>query len=319
MSNSDPSTCSDQSLHSGQVSSENAEPVAKSRPSLSKFYVLWGWLNHSPLLLWGMMWLAIFGTSAIAISSLLNLNSSQWRSLSSSSLEPPVEQGAEATTTAQTPASSGASNPDSKPTPEEPSTESSAATPRLNSATAASPPAALPSQPSPWIFGAIALSCGLASLWLTKQLCIAPEAASAGARRSRHAPKRLAHYATSDRLPLPSKPKAALPVQMGTEIPVFPVVPPLAAFQPMATKLSGLAPHPAHVQPSTAAQPNAPMGRALEATAAPTGVPEAVPHSVAVDVMPTEQAHPLDWNEASLADLMDIRRQRSLNSLLAKP
>jgi hypothetical protein len=35
-----------------------------------------------------------------------------------------------------------------------------------------------------------------------------------------------------------------------------------------------------------------------------------------VTVVPAEESHPLDWGEASLAEMMDIRKQRSLASLM---
>lgn len=35
-----------------------------------------------------------------------------------------------------------------------------------------------------------------------------------------------------------------------------------------------------------------------------------------VTVVPAEESHPLDWGEAGLADMMDIRKQRSLASLM---
>jgi hypothetical protein len=35
-----------------------------------------------------------------------------------------------------------------------------------------------------------------------------------------------------------------------------------------------------------------------------------------VTVIPAEASHPLDWQEESLADTMDIRKRRSLSSWL---
>ncbi len=35
-----------------------------------------------------------------------------------------------------------------------------------------------------------------------------------------------------------------------------------------------------------------------------------------VTVVPSEEAHPLDWGDASLADMMDIRKQKSISSLM---
>jgi hypothetical protein len=35
-----------------------------------------------------------------------------------------------------------------------------------------------------------------------------------------------------------------------------------------------------------------------------------------VTVVPENESHPLDWGEANLADMMDIRKQKPLSSLL---
>jgi hypothetical protein len=35
---------------------------------------------------------------------------------------------------------------------------------------------------------------------------------------------------------------------------------------------------------------------------------------VPVTIVPAKENHPLDWGEASLADTLDIRKQRSLSS-----
>jgi len=37
-----------------------------------------------------------------------------------------------------------------------------------------------------------------------------------------------------------------------------------------------------------------------------------------VTVLPPEESHPLDWDEATLADMMDLRKRQSLASLLRK-
>lgn len=46
----------------------------------------------------------------------------------------------------------------------------------------------------------------------------------------------------------------------------------------------------------------------------PEDSPSEKSHPTTVTVVPTEESHPLDWREESLADLMDIRRRRSFSS-----
>lgn len=53
---------------------------------------------------------------------------------------------------------------------------------------------------------------------------------------------------------------------------------------------------------------------AQRATASQTAIAP-VASSRLVTVVPPEETHPLDWGDASLADRMDIRKQRSLSSL----
>jgi hypothetical protein len=45
-------------------------------------------------------------------------------------------------------------------------------------------------------------------------------------------------------------------------------------------------------------------------------VSSAVTRLPTVTVVPSEEAHPLDWSDASLADRMDIRKQKSISSLM---
>ncbi|KAM3092416.1 hypothetical protein ACKFKG_22340 [Phormidesmis sp. 146-35] len=59
-----------------------------------------------------------------------------------------------------------------------------------------------------------------------------------------------------------------------------------------------------------------PKPRSTMQIAAPQrSTPAASPQPI-VTVVPTEEAHPLDWGDASLADMMDIRKQKSISSLM---
>jgi hypothetical protein len=40
------------------------------------------------------------------------------------------------------------------------------------------------------------------------------------------------------------------------------------------------------------------------------------PVAVEAEVIPVEQTHPLDWDEPSLADSLDLRQRRSLSDWL---
>jgi len=158
-----------------------------------------------------------------------------------------------------------------------------------------------------WLFGAIALSCTAGSIFVSKQLTrperpqrlSRPKTATNNVTQTpypkrRHKPaakpkrshskrsqlKRLRPYSPSDS-PLP------LPSQSFSQ-----------AYYPVSQASGGNHPaRPPVSQPRLASPPKAPA-------------------EVPVTVVPAAEDHPLDWGQASLADTLDIRKQRSISSWL---
>jgi hypothetical protein len=58
-----------------------------------------------------------------------------------------------------------------------------------------------------------------------------------------------------------------------------------------------------------------PRSPSIETTIAPIPQP-VVNYPPVVTVVPSEEAHPLDWGDANLAERMDIRKQKSISSLM---
>lgn len=137
-----------------------------------------------------------------------------------------------------------------------------------------------------WLFGAIALSCAAGSILISSQANRPP--------RSRKAvkPKRLAPYIASETaeplFPTVAQPPVAMP-------PSFALV--TQPHQPMPTAAPFMAPT---TLMQLAHQVSQAAGQAVE-----------VPAAIAPEDKP-----PLDWGEASLADRLDIRKQRSVSPLL---
>ncbi|PSB28008.1 hypothetical protein [Stenomitos frigidus] len=148
-----------------------------------------------------------------------------------------------------------------------------------------------------WLFGAIALSCAAGSLLVSKQ-----------ANR-------------------PPRPRKSIKIKPLTSYPVTTAIQPTIAIQPPSPSTSRPQPQPGVVpsfvlnprqvqHPAKTARPSiAPptlMQLAHQEFQSATGQATDVP----VTVVPSEDKHPLDWGEASLADQLDIRKRRSISSLL---
>lgn len=133
-----------------------------------------------------------------------------------------------------------------------------------------------------WLFGAIALGGALGSFLISQQLeQLDPK---------RNQPKRLKRQAPVKR-PQP-KPQPAAIINASKNRQAAP-----------AKQRQPVAPAAASDRPSrVAARPGA---RPVQALAQPV-----------VTVVPAEESHPLDWGEASLAEMMDLRKRRPLSSLL---
>jgi hypothetical protein len=131
------------------------------------------------------------------------------------------------------------------------------------------------------IFTSCALGCLLISQRLRQQPQPQPQRKSPAVRKS---PKRITKSANA-KSALPGKTLAELPASYS---PRKPVLPPSQTAQ-------------ATTQKPQAKQPAVPVSFSAQPI---------------VTVVPTEQSHPLDWEQSSLADDMDIRRRRPLSHWL---
>lgn len=135
-----------------------------------------------------------------------------------------------------------------------------------------------------WLFGAIALSCVAGSMLISAQ-------ANRPLRPHKSVkPKRINSY---------NAPKTATP--SFSELPSPPIAPPEIAMVPSPSQ-ADRSPAP-FMAPATLMQ----LAQQAQSMGQATGMPA---------VIVPEDNHPVDWGEASLADKLDIRKQRSISSLL---
>jgi hypothetical protein len=251
-----------------------------------------------PILFWGVVWLIIFGVSTVSIQSLLNLNASDQTLIR---FNQPASQSTDLQNSAATIAPSSVPTVQTSPSP------------YVATAPIQEPvkqPVNPEGQVSPWLFGAIGLGCMAGSILLSRRL--RPEfdddeltglgrkgrrQKTGGRRESRgqRSPKRLALYSAEEKLPFGSPKATSLRSSRNSaKIPTFQV----AASVQQIPRL--------HISPSPI------TARSLYEE--PTPIPDALP----VIVLPPDQSHPLDWGEARLADAVDLRRLRSLDSFMEK-
>ncbi|UBF27765.1 hypothetical protein K9N68_07580 [Kovacikia minuta CCNUW1] len=166
-----------------------------------------------------------------------------------------------------------------------------------------------------WLFGAITLSCTAGSIFVSKQLT----------RTERNykiaRPKQSRKYgavvdrpvAVADRPPRPRKPA---PVRRTSSRKAQPKR--LKPFSPsdypapLPAQPSAQAYHPVSF-PVATTQRSEVRTRHPQRVVPKNLVKQPVPQ-VPVTIVPPEENHPLDWGEASLADTLDLRKQRSLSS-----
>lgn len=135
-----------------------------------------------------------------------------------------------------------------------------------------------------WLFGAIALSCAAGSVLISRQATRPPRPRKS-AKLKRLQPHSKESFALVPR-PQPATDYVPLP-----------------APQPQ----TGSNPLPAPLASSTTVvQSVHPRSQRLVQRSP----------DVPVTVVPSEESHPLDWGNASLADTLDLRKQRSLSSWL---
>ncbi len=151
-----------------------------------------------------------------------------------------------------------------------------------------------------WIFGAIVLSCTAGSILVSKRLT-----RPGAVRRISNLPRKRKSTSGVNR---PRRfTKASSPAKTNAPRRLKPFsdadFAPLEGLQP-ATLKPLLAASPPPVQPGSRLQPPR-SSRKPQLKSAPP---------VTVTVVPPEEDHPLDWSDPGLADLMDIRKRRSLSS-----
>jgi hypothetical protein len=144
-----------------------------------------------------------------------------------------------------------------------------------------------------WLFGAVALSCAAGSMLIAKQANRPPRP------RKSIKVKRLAPFVMPAVEPSPS-PIPSVPQPK----------PPYPAAVPSFVLNQRQTPQPSNtgspfMAPPTLMQLAHQETQSVEKTA-----------DVSVTVVPSGDQHPLDWGEASLADRLDIRKQRSISSFL---
>lgn len=148
-----------------------------------------------------------------------------------------------------------------------------------------------------WLFSAIALSCTAGSILVSKQL--APQ-------RSRRIVRPPSSAQAQPRMVKQSKgvqPKAAQPKRSQPQLPVS------------SYKTKTRDPVQGQKVTSSRRATSVPAQPARRSTRRPA--PQRVPaRSTQVAIVPQTETHPLDWQTASIADSMDIRKQRSLASWL---
>lgn len=170
-----------------------------------------------------------------------------------------------------------------------------------------------------WLFGAIALTCTAGSVVVSKRLnqtqplqSSTPHAWQDPPRSLRQAPvrRRLQPFSESE-APLPFSRRSVAPGSLPTGMkPVKPrkrPVPLAAPPPPRGKRVRRVAAAPMPVQPIKVTKR---VPRSMSNLATPT------PRKVRVTVVPEHENHPLDVGATSVADAMDLRKQRSLSSWL---
>ena len=168
-----------------------------------------------------------------------------------------------------------------------------------------------------WSFAAIAASCAVGSWFLYRQLNQASSAEE---------------LALAD----PQAETPGLETPMPTTQPILPgrslPVAQLRTTQPSVAR--SRATRPQTMKPQAQAHRSTMVDVQITSVTPKLGKPQVPPtttssHSLVVQrpattslakpqvsVVPEEESHPLDWGEAGLADMMDIRKRRSLSSLM---
>lgn len=157
---------------------------------------------------------------------------------------------------------------------------------------------------------AVVLSCGATSMVLARQLRSAKPASPKPSPQRRAVKSAPSSQVKSD-LPLPSvhTSSAARPRPQARVAPtparvVAQVSKPQASSRPQGSKPQGSKPQVLY-QPT---KPSAPLPN--------QPIKQPVPSQAIVSVVPPDEDHPLDWGDRGLADMLDIRKHKSISSYL---
>ena len=159
-----------------------------------------------------------------------------------------------------------------------------------------------------WLFGAIAVSCAAGSMLVAKQAMRPPRPQ---ARSSKLKPKHLTPYPAPSALEaIPTVPEPMEPSMPTISSPPAPVPTPSFVLESRRTQTAGATPSVTLMQLAQMQLNQTKQTKAAPAAVQPTVPPVKV---ASVTVVPPEEKSPLDWGEASLANQLNLRKQRSVS------
>ncbi len=169
-----------------------------------------------------------------------------------------------------------------------------------------------------WLFGAIAVSCAAGSMLVAKQAMRPPRPQ---VRASKLKPKHLTPYPAPSVLEeTPGAPELIGSPPLTPASPPSPVPTPSFVLEPRRHQTAGATPSVTLMQLAQMQLQQTQQTKAAPAAQQPTVPPVKVPpvkvasvKVAPVTVVPPGEKSPLDWGEASLADQLNLRKQRSVS------
>lgn len=275
------------SPYSSKVAPETL--FGKERPSgfrSSQFWLSMG--RYRPILLVGGVWLVLICLAAFAYNRLMFTGT------------PPEPVAGSGEVQAQSPSST---SPNSELTFGTTRSEASASERAFTSAPVDSLTKRQPEQLVPaWSVGLLVGICALSCFGISTGVQASRRRSKRAALKPKAPNRSLAAVKPRRRLPAPAQPVRLSPYSAERD----------GVLVPTATQ--GRPRSPQSASPSKARIPR----RSKRVPPALTPPPQVVTGNLArkVAVVPEGQPHPLDWQESSLADNLDLRQRRSLSSLL---
>lgn len=269
-------------------------------PSSPRFWVRL--LSHRPFIVLGSLWLLLISLGAVAVQRLI------FNTPDLSPTEAPAQVQASRSATGTPPGESPLAETEADSAPDRPRPTSNVTL---------------------WGFSSLVGLCALGSWAITQQVKAAgrrrpkrrvrrrvpPKAkAPAGPKRLRpYSPERDAVIVQGARAVVDTLP---LTLADATDAMVTDAMVTDAMDDGDALALNLFDDDPLPTEQPSAPRPPAPRSQTMapQATAQGTKAPETAPHQP--EVLADEEAHPLDWEEDSLAHVLDLRQRRSLSSLM---